>query len=208
MRRVVTSLLCIVFPFALLDAQSLEVGLRDNQFGHAAYVSKKGLFAGYEQSMLNVKMKEQCGRLFAGYTYVNANWNIIGASYFCTEYNGSWHSYGISIQSEYRWHRLYLAGILNPNYDSGLDFDFCYQAEAGLSLWERAGSDERVELCASYGNVPEYRMPVENYRIGFKFSSGNLWVKPMICFPLPDQESGSKYMRVLCSFGWMVKMKR
>lgn len=46
---------------ATVNAQSLELGLLDNQYMHVDYVDKNDWLMGYEQSLLNVAMKEQSG---------------------------------------------------------------------------------------------------------------------------------------------------
>ena len=66
----------ILFLFTSIkcQAQSLELGLRDNQYIHINYIGKiknpnNNWIIGYEQSLLNVKLKEQTGRLFVGYLF-------------------------------------------------------------------------------------------------------------------------------------------
>ena len=202
MRRLLFVVLFSLVSSLAVHAQSIEVGLRDNQYARANFRSKSGWIAGYEQSLLNVALKEQSGRVFAGYVCEKENWTISGTAYFGTEYTGSWQAYGAFVEGLYHTNHFYVDGILNPHYDTGLEFDFCYRLEAGFSLWRKQENSQRLELCASYGNAPEYRQATNNLRAGFKFTSGNLWVKPMLCVPLADSESGQKYLRVICSFGW------
>lgn len=159
---------------------------------------------GFEQSLLNASLKEQSGRLFAGYVLDKEQWNISGTAYYGSEYTGNWQAYGVFVEGLYHIGRFYVDGIMNPHYDSGLEFKFCYQAEAGVALWQKQQNNQRLELCASYGNVPEYRQATNNMRASFNFTSGNLWVKPMVCIPVNDKNNGQKYLRVICSFGWSV----
>lgn len=59
---------------------------------------------------------------------------------------------------------------------------------------------QRLELCASFGNIPEYRDNVKNMRVGIRFLCGNLWVKPEISVP-GISDLVAKRVRVLCSMG-------
>jgi len=202
MRNLIIILLVSVLGTSVSYSQGIEVGLRDNNFLHANYKSKGGCIAGYEQSLLNVSLKEQSGRLFAGYAFDKEFMGFSGTAYYGTEYTGNWHVYGAFVEGSYRIGRFYLNAILNPHYDTGLDFNFCYQAEADVTLWKKSEKHEIIELCISYGNVPEYRLATNNTRVGLKFTSGNLWVKPMVYLPFNDNANGQKHIRVICSFGW------
>ncbi len=206
MRNLIIVVLLSVIGTAAAYSQRIEVGLRDNSYLHANYRSKSGWITGYEQSLLNASVKEQNGRLFAGYVLDKEQWDISGTAYYGTEYTGNWQAYGAFVEGLYHTNHFYVDGILNPHYDTGLEFDFCYRLEAGISLWRKQENSQRLELCASYGNVPEYRQATDNFRAGFKFTSGNLWVKPMLCVPITDNESGQKYLRVICSFGWSMQL--
>lgn len=183
-------------------AQSIEMGLRDNQYARANYHSAKGWIAGYEQSLLNARLKEQSGRLFTGYEFKRDNWKVKAVAYCGSEYTGIWQVYGAWMEGAYQLHGIYFDAIINPNYDTGFDFSFCYQAEVGVSLWKKQENNQKVEICASYGNIPEYRKAVNNFQGGLKFTSNNLWVKPMVFIPLANNDCGQTYFRVLCSFGW------
>ena len=204
MKKLNFCLIILTFSVLALNAQSLKVGLRDNQFAQITFIGSKQWLLGYEQSLLNVKLKEQNCRLYSGYLYSNNCWDVEGIAYYGFEYDCSWQTYGFLTRGGYKWRCLSVIGALLPHYDSGLGFDFCYQSDVVVSLWERHNSNEKVELVATYGNIPEYRMAVDNIRIGLKFQSGNLWVKPLVYLPIINQETGAKYIRFLCSFEWIV----
>ncbi len=205
MRYLVASILLFA-SILLTSAQQIEVGLRDNQFARASYKSTQGWLVGYEQSLLNVRLKEQSARLFAGYVFDKKTWALRSAAYYGSEFSGSWHTTGAIIDGTLRLPGVYFEGILNPNYDSGLGFTFCYQAEVGVGLLNSSDGHNRVDLCASYGDIPEFRLPTQYIRAGLKFSVNNLWVKPTLCFPLKDTANGQKYLRVICSFGWSIDL--
>ena len=208
MRRFFILTILVLTVLTKADAQRLEIGLRDNQYAHIGYRANVGWIAGVEQSLLNVKVKEQSGRLFAGYTYGAEKWTIGGAAYYGTEYSGDWQAYGVLAGGAFDWGIVRAEGRINPHNDTGLDFELCYQGEVGVTVWKKneQACRERVELCASYGNIPEYRMAVKQLRLGMRFTSGNLQVCPMISIPDIDKENGSKHIRVLCSFCWSVPL--
>lgn len=199
--RVIAFILALAAS-ANVYAQSIEMGLRDNQYARTNYHSAKGWIAGYEQSLLNARLEEQSGRVFTGYEFKRESWDVKAIAYFGSEYTGIWQTYGAWIEGAYQLNRIYFDAMVNPHYDTGLDFSFCYQVEVGVSLWKKQENNQKVELCASYGNIPEYRKTVRNLQGGLKFTSNNLWVKPMIFMPLTNNDYGQKYLRVLCSFGW------
>lgn len=208
MKRYLVSSILLFTSILLASAQQVEVGLRDNQFARADFKSSQGWLIGYEQSLLNVRVKEQSGRLFAGYVSDKKTWAIRSAGYYGSEFSGSWFTTGAIIDGTLQFPRVYFEGILNPNYDSDLGFNFCYQAEFGVGLLNTSDGRDRVELFASYGDIPEFRLPTQYIRTGLKFTSNNLWVKPALCFPLKDAASGQKYLRVICSFGWAFNLIR
>jgi len=210
MRRGLITILLLVITITS-NAQSIGLGLRDNQFARVDY---EGAFrksqvhhwqVGLEQSMLNVKPKNQSGKLYAGYLYDKNALRIECDAYFGSEYSRVWNVYGAYLSGEYQYKILSLGATINPNKDSKLGQQLNYDIELGASLWKNDALDshmkQSVDVYASYGNIPEYRDNVKNARIGLKFTSGNLWVRPEVSIPGIDKRS-SEYMRVLCSLGW------
>lgn len=193
----------------MAKGQTIGLGLRDNQYVHACYIDRHKWLIGYEQSLLNVKVKEQNGRLFAGYVYEKGAWNVAGIAYGGTEYAGNWQAGGGILKGEFIKKRIGIEATLNANYDTYFDFQMNYDVCAQYVIWKKGveGLDkQQLDICASFGNLPEYRDNVKNLRIGMKFTSGNLWVHPKICVPNIENKS-SKYLRVLCSLGWSLKIK-
>jgi len=206
MRIRVLAFILALAASATVNAQSIEMGLRDNLYAHANYHSAKGWIAGYEQSFLNTKLEEQSGRIFTGYEFERESWDIKAVAYFGSEYTGIWQAYGVWIEGAYQLHKIYLDAKVNPHYDTGLDFSFCYQAEVGVSLWKKQENNQKVEACISYGNIPEYRMVVNNMRVGAKFTSGNLWVKTMLSMLEFYRGNDQKHIRVICSFSYSLNL--
>lgn len=183
-------------------AQDIELGLRDNQYAHVDYVDRRGWLVGYEQSLLNVKLKTQNGRLFAGYQLSGKGWLASAVAYGGGEFSGNWKAYGADFRGVYTWKCMELGLTLNPNYDTGLDFQFNYNAMAAISVYRKEKESQSVKLTVSYGNIPEFRDNVNNFRFGMQFINGDLWVKPELSVPKFAEDSDNTYIRVLCSFGW------
>ena len=163
------------------------------------------MYFSLEQSLLNVKLKEQSGRLFVGYQHMNQFWNTDISIYGGTEYTGNWQVFGAILNGSFIYKRLILAGTINPNYDSGLDFQFNYDIDAGLLLWEKNTTySQSIAFNLSYGNIPEFRDNVRNLRFGIKFNSGSLWILPEIS--IPGLKEGETYIRALCNFGWKLNL--
>lgn len=180
----------------------LEVGLRDNQFAHFNFLGESGWLVGYEQSLMNVKIKEQTGRFFVGQNKDFAHFGYTWVTYAATNLHRNYGVFGARLTTKGMYKRVWGSFTFNPNYDSGYKYQGNYQIEGGVQLLE----DEDVQLTASYGNVPEFRNNIENFRIGLKFASEskNLWVKPEVC--LPEIGEGSEHIRVLVSMGWRFQL--
>lgn len=97
---------------------------------------------------------------------------------------------------------------INPHYDTKLGMKVCFDVEAFGTLWRNdkiEGVTQKLDVCASFGNMPEYRDNTKNLRLGLKFTSGNLWVQPELCVPGIDKQYDK--IRILCSMGWRIKLK-
>lgn len=211
----------------ITHAQSFELGLRDNQYVHVCYMNnitkdnRHEWIIGYEQSLLNVKAKEQSGKTFVGYQYSDNSWTAFGNVYYGSEYTGNWHTYGTLLHGSYQRKWLGLALELNLNKDSGLDFQCNYDVQASVAIWQREGNvqfsgrkgegkterlSQRADINVSFGNIPEFRDNVKNLRAGIKFTNGNLWILPEVCIPgIGGDYVGKKYIRVLCNLGWIIR---
>ncbi len=196
----------LVFFFIALksEAQVIELGLRDNRFARIGYITTKDFYFGVEQSLLNVKVKEQNGRLYGGYSINKQFWNADLSIYGGTEYNGNWQIIGGYLRGGFSYNSINLTGIINPNYDTGLDFQLNYNVVLGYSIiGKKDDGNQRVSVNVSYGNIPEFRDNVNNLRIGVKFISYNLCVQPEIAIPGINKDN--THIRVLCNFYWRFK---
>lgn len=208
MKKYILMVLCACL-WTIVKGQSLELGLRDNQYAHASFIGKNRWLIGYEQSLLNVKAKEQNGRLFAGYIYEKRFCSVIGIAYGGTEYAWNWQTYGAAVKAKFTKKRLGIGGALNANYDTYFDFQMNYDINARYAIWQKymeGQGRQQLDICASFGNLPEYRKNVKNLRIGMKFTSGNLWVQPDVCIP-NIEDGSSRHIRMLCSLGWNLEIK-
>lgn len=203
MKRVL--LLAFIFIALRTEAQVIELGLRDNQFARIGYITTKNYYFGVEQSLLNVKVKEQSGRLYGGYCLNKQFWNANLSIYGGTEYGGNWQIIGGYLRGGFSYNSINLIGTLNPNYDTGLEFQLNYNVAIGYRIMEKKeDGNQSVTVNASYGNIPEFRDNVKNLRIGVKFISSNLCVQPEIAIPGINEDN--THIRVLCNFNWRLKL--
>lgn len=211
MKRYLTILSIFIYTLAAYS-QNIEFGMRDNQYAHIDYLDKKLWFIGIEQSILNVKPQEQSGRLFGGYQYNCDIWKIIGLAYVGTEYSGRWNVVGALFNVSVDYDKMGASLSINPNKDSGLDFQMNYNIEGRYQVWNNKNEmlkDEKLDICASFGNIPEFRDNNKNLRVGLLFSSGNLWVKPTVCIPgIAEDDFGKGNVRVLFNMGWKLRFKK
>lgn len=192
-----------VFSCGRVLSQSIEFGLRDTQFAKLGYVLKNNVYFNIEQSLLNVKMKEQSGCFHLGYRQIMRQWDNDICLYAGTEYSGRWHKLGAYIQSCYVFNNVFLTGVINTNYDSGLDFQFNYDIDVGYTIGRiKKCNLENLIVNVSFGNIPEFRDNVNNLRVGAKIISGGLWVQPEVS--IPGINKNVNYIRVLCNFGWRI----
>lgn len=206
----------ILFLFTSIkcQAQSLELGLRDNQYIHINYIGKiknpnNNWIIGYEQSLLNVKLKEQSGRLFVGYLFTKDQITFSGVVYGGSEYTSKWKIIGGNINGTYNYRYLKVAATLNPNYDSDLNFQFNYDLGLYFLVYKaKTAINQSLYITTSIGNIPEYRQNNEKLCIGLEFISGNLWVKPLISLPDIFNHHLEKHIRVLCNLGWRINWKK
>ena len=84
-----------------------------------------------------------------------------------------------------------LTGVVNPHYDSALDYLTCFTAGTDIHLYKG------ITFLMQYSTVPEYRMKEERCKLGLRFAYGNLSVTPMLSVPTDGE---GKHIRLLCSF--------
>lgn len=206
-KRFIFLLMTVILSISSVFGQSLKVGLRDTRYGSLVYEDSHNWFIGYEQSLLNVTMKEQSGRIYAGYGFDYEHFIVNAAAYYGTEYSATWYNYGIFVSSEYISDFFYSQLSLNGNYDSKLHMQLNAQAEVGAVVYRRESDNKGNQFVSahiSFGNIPEYRDNRMNFRFGFKFQEDNLWVKPEVMF-FKDNGKIDK-MRIMCSMGWTLNL--
>lgn len=200
-------LLIALISVKFVYAQSLCVGLRDNSYMQVNYIDRYKWLAGYEQSLLNVKIKEQCGRIFTGYVFEKMKWVVTGIVYWGIEYSGNWQARGVLFQNYYNQGRWGGGVTLNYNHDTYLGEQFNYNLETNFTFWRKVEfpSVQKLDLCVLLGNIPEYRENVKRLQLGVRFTTGNLSVCPTVCIPGIDKGMGD-YIRVLCNFKWRLAL--
>lgn len=168
------------------------VGLRDNQYVHIGYTWKEQWNVTLEHSVFSQKFSTQYVRFLLSYKQQWSNWNIKAIPYYGTSYNGDFYNLGMAV--DVHWHLLDgwgLTGVVNPHYDSALDYLTCFTAGTDIHLYKG------ITFLMQYSTVPEYRMKEERCKLGLRFAYGNLSVTPMLSVPTDGE---GKHIRLLCSF--------
>ncbi|GHT52255.1 hypothetical protein AGMMS49982_11990 [Bacteroidia bacterium] len=193
MKIIITTFLCCCVTVAA-SAQTVSIGLRDNQYAHIQYVAKTGLLAEVEQSLFMNGVNFQHIQGFVGYrrdfNYLNGDVR----AYYGTTYGSIYQDYGLKISAETTFSKRWGIGLaLNPHEDSDYGYTTCYVASVFCSVFKEIA----IELSST--NIPEYRQATNRLKAGLRFHSGNLYVKPQISIPT---EGNIKYAHVLCGFDY------
>lgn len=174
-----------------LSGQTLKLGLRDNQYGYAAYRFENNFSIKLEHSLFTERIGYQYVKVFVGYEANLKPVKISFEPYYGRTYNGSFYNLGGLISCTYPvTDILQLKGVVNPNYDSKFKYETCFGIEGQAKLLKD------IAFVAEFTNVPEYRMKEDRVKLGLLFKVDQLWVKPCISL----ETKGAKTTRVLTSF--------
>lgn len=194
LRQILTAILfLIICATANAQQHELHLGLRDTYFARLGWKMPQGFIVGGEMSMFNSAERNQIGRLYAGYEKKIAEvWNLSAESSFALNFEGRYRQAGLKLYGQRNWKWLSMALTAYPNYDSQLRMQWDGEIEASGHIL----SD--LDLCVSYGNIPEYREDLKYVRIGLLFKTNKLWVKPMVNLP----DVNNEHLRIIVSLGW------
>lgn len=189
-------LLAIMLLTAASASAQLIVGIRDNRHAYVEYLLNHRFSFKVEQSMYAEKIGYQTLRVYGGYSSQWQNLMYDAEVYFGSAYNGSYCNVGAIIKARYTFaQRVFIDGILNPHYDSGLDYTTCFYAGAGVSI------TQSIDILGGYTTIPEYRMSEKRAQIGFRFHVPHLWVSPRLSIATEGADK-SKTLRALFCFGY------
>lgn len=172
----------------------ISIGLRDTRFAYISYTLDHRYEFKLENSLYSAQLAFQYARATAGYLGKigeDADYGI--SAYYGSAWNNDYRNAGLYAALEYRIERVGVYGVINPHYDSTLDFDLCYRIGALCRL-----TDEIAVKC-DYNTVPVYRAPEKRVRLGLSFDVGNLSVEPHVSLSV-EKNDRFKSMRVLTSF--------
>lgn len=181
----------------LVSAQSILVGVRDNQYTRIGYAYKhwSGIL---EHSVFTSKFKNQVLNGYVEYQGNTGRLEYRGTVYGGFQYNKLYHSYGGMCEGIYplaSW--CYVEGGIRPHYDSSYGYETAYWGGVGFKL------HREIYLTASYTNYPEYRLCEERIKGGLLIKVRNLEVKPELSIPI---HSKMENLRFLLSFGYNLKI--
>lgn len=201
MNRIRKSILIILSLFFLSMSasaqQELRLGLRDTYFARLSWKSSIGYILGGEMSLFNSSETNQIGRIYVGFEKnFSENWDFSSEAAFSMNFDNRYKQTSIKVRSQKDWKWIGVALCCYPNYDTQLKMQWDGEIEAlGHILND-------LDLCVSFGNIPEYREDIKYFRFGILFKSDNLWVKPLVNLP----DNNIEHMRIIVSLGWRLML--
>lgn len=179
--------------------QELQLGLRDTYFGRIGWKSPQGFIVGGEMSLFNSAEQNQIGRLYVGFEkQINEALYLLAEGSFAMNFENRYQQTGLKLYGRRDWRWLGVAMSFYPNYDTQLKMQWDGEIEASGHILND------LDVCVSYGNLPEYREDLKYIRFGLLFKAKNLWVKPMVNMP----DMNNEHMRIIVSLGWKFKFDK
>lgn len=186
----------LALTMSIIASAQVSIGMRDNRFAYGAFTYKEHYALALEQSIFSEKPGYQYLRGYVGYigAYKDLEYSAMG--YFGSTYNRSYWSSGVAAHAKYLLKNVVIIeGKLNPHYDSGDGYATCWYAGAGARI------TRHIDVLAGYGNIPEYRLPEHRFKVGFKFSVGDLSVSPRVSMKMCSGH-GERSIRTLLDFNY------
>lgn len=184
-------ILIVLFYIILPLKSQVYLGMRDNRFGFVGYNFSNNITVSLEHSVFSEKLNYQQIKALFGY---NRNYNhlLLDANiYGGLNYSNYWIS-GVKLKGIYELiDKFKFKGVINPHYDSGYKFSFCYE----LGILYDIHND--IALLLQYTDIPVYRMSEKSFQIGALIRVKNLSVQPILSIP---QHGLKRDIRVLNSF--------
>lgn len=183
----------------LVSAQSIILGIRDNQYARLGYTHKhwSGVI---EQSVFASKFKNQVLNGYLGYNAIYKQLKYNGTIYGGVHYNKLYHSYGLKCEGNYQltsWCHVKVG--LCEHFDSSYGYETTYLGSIGFKLYKE------IYLITSYTNYPEYRLCEERIKSGLILKINDLFVKPEISIPI---RSKLENVRLLLSFNYKLNIRK
>jgi hypothetical protein len=171
----------------------VSVGLRDSQYLYGEYSWNNGTYLKLEESVFSTNPKYQYLRGYIGFDNIYKVLDYSVDAFYGRVYNGAFYSLGLYMKGGIHFNKFVtLRCIINPLYDSGLDYTTCYE----FSPYVRLTNDIRAFV--GYTTIPDYRMSEKRIKGGLNFASGNLEVTPYISIPI-EGNNRMKSVRVRVS---------
>lgn len=187
---------CLLITLPGFARGQFDVGLRDSRFIYGQYTLGNHYFGRLEQSVFSEAIANQYLRGYVGYVARPDKWELKASGYFGSTYNRSYHSEGALLIARFSpWKRLWIKGVLNPHHDSGIGYNTCYEAVAGVSIVKA------IDLLAGYSTIPEYRQSEKRAHVGFDFHVGHLNVSPVLSLATTGGSKANR-LRLLVNFNY------
>lgn len=188
-------LLALTTLFGYSASAQWAVGMRDTRYINVNYTFAKNWNVKFEQSIYAEKIGFQYFRLYASYNRSFGRVSVKGEPYYGMTYNNNYRNLGLNIDGKVealKW--LAVRAGFTPHYDSGLGYKSLYAASLEFNC------TKQIAVLATATNRPEYRMPENRIRGGFRFKVKNLFVQPEISIPVNGDEG--RNIRFLASMGY------
>ena len=174
-----------------LFAQSNKISMRDSRFIQFQHTFMHHWPVMLEHSIYSEKISLQHFRIHAGYQHqiLEDRLTMEFLGYFGSTHKGSYQDYGAFVRMAYRFDaddNYSLQGILNPHYDTGLDYKTCFAFSTYVGFCKVAA------FYLEYTTIPEFRQSEERVRTGARIrinspQYGTLAVTPMLSIPLQQR---------------------
>lgn len=163
-----------------LSAQSIILGIRDNQFARVGFFCKHWVGI-LEHSAFTTKLKNQVLNGYVGYQGTFKQLEYEGTLYGGVQYNKLYHIYGGMCEGKYKLTSWFFIKVgFRPHYDSSYGYKTAYLGGCEFKL------HKEIYLITSYTNYPEYRTCIDRIKGGLSLKVKNLTITPLLSIPIKN----------------------
>lgn len=189
--------LLVVIATSITGYAQVYLGLRDTRYINVGYAFRSGFSIELEHSVYAEKFKYQHLRGSVAY---GRRWGKVAVSvkpYVGLIYTADYYDLGAQVRLDYRpVQRLALTGVINPHYDSALNYKTCFAVGACCKVYRELG------IVAQYTTVPEFRESEKRIRAGLSVDLGRLLVQPLLSIPVGGGNNKNVRVAVQMRFGF------
>ena len=182
--------------FAEGVSAQISAGISDSKYVYGCDAWKNKIKFKLEPRLYSEKAGFQRVGVGVGYeTPLRYGFSCRGSLMGATTWNRNYQLLSAEVALKYDYRRLGLEGVINPRYDSGLDYETCWKAGAKVRI------TDPIAVRMAYYTIPLYRMSEQRLAGGFEFKVQNLKVVPELSVSM-EKSTRLKNMRVLMSMNY------